>query len=667
MNRDGRYIFEGSVMQAIFSSNNIRYQVNCAILLKEFFFMPMYSMETSPLFKYFINHGLDDKDINERRNTVLADYAGKKFSRISIPVVIVKKPYNTESINDERFELAILTDENDQHIYEGTGLSWISKSYVEENKPTIFNLDYEILRLFEIADKVAINSYGKETIGLNELIVAYAECEPDIYNRVVDVMLPGRIEKVEEEKQLKTVEYYTFSLPAELNGFITVMNSEKIEECTILGRDKETEQLITIMMKRTKRNVVMVGEPGVGKTAIAEKFVWMVQNGQVPERLRDAIVLSLDINSIIAGTQYRGTAEARFDALKKFLVENPNCILFVDEIHLLLGAGACKEGELDLANALKPLLARGETRVIGATTRSEYEQYFSRDGALKRRFEVIFVEEPRSSEVVEMLAKQIESLEKYHGVTISRDMVEEVVLKAACFNYQTANPDRSLDLLDKAMTCAESAGRKEVTMEDVLKNFQIYFKKYKKMGKELKRATALHEAAHYLLGKYSPELVEYNPLAVSIYPANHYLGVTVCDTLDDETPSGSYEYFKQKIGALLAGTVAEELYAKISTAGAANDLRKANEIAEDVVTKYSLDFDIGKSNYRVYNYSDTKGKAQSTLDDRIKKVLHDGKEYAKKVLNERHDMLIVLVDALEKNGILTDEQIQKIFKEHGLE
>ena len=121
------------------------------------------------------------------------------------------------------------------------------------------------------------------------------------------------------------------------------------------------------------------------------------------------------------------------------------------------------------------------------------------------------------------------------------------------------------------------------------------------------------------------------------------------------------------IGAVLAGTVAEELYTKISTAGAANDLRKANEIAEDVVTKYSLDFDIGKSNYRVYNYSDTKGKAQSTLDDRRKKVVHDGKEYAKKVLNERHDMLIVLVDALEKNGIITDEQIKKIFKEHGVE
>ena len=122
--------------------------------------------------------------------------------------------------------------------------------------------------------------------------------------------------------------------------------------------------------------------------------------------------MSLDVNAIVAGTQYRGTAEERFRQLIQFLERNPRCILFVDEIHLLLGAGACRDGDLDLANALKPMLARGETRVIGATTEDEYKKYFSRDSALKRRFEPIEVREPRADEVYDMIKNQIKLLEE---------------------------------------------------------------------------------------------------------------------------------------------------------------------------------------------------------------------------------------------------------------
>lgn len=127
----------------------------------------------------------------------------------------------------------------------------------------------------------------------------------------------------------------------------------------------------------------MVGYPGVGKTAIIEKFVYSIVKGTCPEKFKDSVVLSLDVTSIVAGTQYRGQAEERFQDLIDFLENYPKCILFIDEIHTVLGAGACKDGELDLANALKPILARGDTQVIGATTFDEYEKYFQEMGHFK--------------------------------------------------------------------------------------------------------------------------------------------------------------------------------------------------------------------------------------------------------------------------------------------
>lgn len=137
--------------------------------------------------------------------------------------------------------------------------------------------------------------------------------------------------------------------------------SKDSKECHICGREEETKALIRILMKKTKRNAVLVGNAGVGKTALAEKFTWMIVTGNCPKKFQDNIVVKLDVNDIVAGTQYRGSAEERFQQLIQFLEKNPKCILFIDEIHLLLGAGACREGDLDLANALKPLLARGET------------------------------------------------------------------------------------------------------------------------------------------------------------------------------------------------------------------------------------------------------------------------------------------------------------------
>ena len=623
--------FESSALEVIATVKEITDDINYPVIIKEIFFAVLYSYPNSPMYMYFRKHGVSEQEISDFRDETF-------------------KKMGTNLIEYE-------------YTYLRLDLGGYLSNEMPKNIEQVFDLavDINVVRIFMTALKIAKNQYGKESVGISDLIVAFAELYPDYYDMVVTELMPGRKKKMDEK------EHYSFRLPQELSGFLTVMNDnvpKEGSECPILGREEETKELEKVLMKQTKRNAVLVGNPGVGKTALVEKLVWMIETGDCHYNFYGMKVVSLDVNAIIAGTRYRGMAEERFKQLIEFLENNPDCILFVDEIHLLLGAGACSNNDLDLANALKPLLARGATRVIGATTIEEYENYFSRDGALKRRFEKIYVKEPRTSEVIKMIKNQVERLEKTHHVYISDELIKEVVNKAACFNFETCNPDRSLDLLDKVMVSAELEERSEVEMQDVLDNFKIYFRKFDKMNRELKKATAYHEAGHYIVTRFSDELVEYDLLAVSIYPTENYLGVNVYDIDEEATPSGSLEYYIQKIASLLAGRIAEERYSNALTSGASSDLNKATAIASDVVTKYALDTDF--SRYRVYSLSKDNVPTYSNvtvdnIEERINSVLEKGEEHAKRILEERKEYLDLLANALVEKGMLTNTEINRIF------
>lgn len=676
MDENSTFTFEESALIAIANSYLIADKIKFPFISKEILFAALYSMPDSPLYKYFLNHGATEESISKARVEIFLMMNGKTLEYYYVPFYINLNGYLDEAEKDEDSNLQevideIVREELETEVHEVGEDPSESKLFEASNSPMgseedgnsidIISLDIDIIRMFTKAKEIARRDYGKDTIGITDLISAFAEMFESYYDTVVDKILPDR------KKEVMGDNYIEFSLPQELSGFLTVMNkkfSKRSRECYVLGRDEETKTLIKILMKQTKRNAILVGKPGVGKTALVEKLVWMIVTGNIHPLFKDMVVLSLDVNSIVAGTMYRGTAEERFKRLIDFLEGNPNVILFIDEIHLLLGAGACRDGDLDLANALKPLLARGDTRVIGATTVEEYENYFSRDGALKRRFEKIFVKEPRTSEVLSMIGNQVKRLEETHHVHISDELIQEVINKASCFNFETCNPDRSLDLLDKVMVSAELEGRDEVTMDDVLENFNIYFKKFEKMSPKLKRSTAYHEAGHYIVTKFSEELVEYELLAVSIYPAEGYLGVNVFDIDTEATSSGSLEYHIQRIASLLAGRIAEEYYSKTFTSGAASDLVKASDIANRVVTQYALD---GKaSKYRVYNSSKERmptysQKTVNSVDERIDAILDMAEEYAKKLLEEKKVYLEVLVDALVEKGMLTEPEISKLF------
>lgn len=216
----------------------------------------------------------------------------------------------------------------------------------------------------------------------------------------------------------------------------------------VIGREKEIKRIITILSRRTKNNPILIGEPGVGKTAIVEGLAQRIAKERVPENLIDKRIVMLDLAGMIAGTKYRGEFEERLKAIMQEIAADSNVIVFIDEIHLLVGAGAA-EGALDAANILKPVLARGTMRVIGATTIDEYQKSIEKDAALERRFQSVQVKPPTIAETNEILKGLKAKYEAHHGVTIEEPIIEQIVHLSDRYMSERFMPDKALDLLDE--------------------------------------------------------------------------------------------------------------------------------------------------------------------------------------------------------------------------
>ena len=217
----------------------------------------------------------------------------------------------------------------------------------------------------------------------------------------------------------------------------------------VIGREKEIERLIQILSRRTKNNPALIGEPGVGKTAIVEGLAHRIVDGDVPETLEKKRVVALDIASVVAGTKYRGEFEERLKKVIEEIKNAGNCIVFIDEFHTMMGAGAA-EGAVDAANILKPSLARGELQCIGATTLDDYRKHIERDSALERRFQPILVEEPSEEEALEILRGVKARYEEHHQLTISDEALKSAVSFASRYIPDRFLPDKAIDLIDEA-------------------------------------------------------------------------------------------------------------------------------------------------------------------------------------------------------------------------
>ena len=217
----------------------------------------------------------------------------------------------------------------------------------------------------------------------------------------------------------------------------------------VIGRSKEIQRVIEVLSRRTKNNPVLIGEPGVGKTAIAEGLAQQIVNNEVPEILRDKRVMTLDMGTVVAGTKYRGEFEDRLKKVMDEIRQAGNIILFIDELHTLIGAGGA-EGAIDASNILKPSLARGELQCIGATTLDEYRKYIEKDAALERRFQPIRVDEPTAEESVRILEGLRDRYEAHHRVSITDAAIEAAVKLSDRYISDRFLPDKAIDLIDEA-------------------------------------------------------------------------------------------------------------------------------------------------------------------------------------------------------------------------
>ena len=237
----------------------------------------------------------------------------------------------------------------------------------------------------------------------------------------------------------------------------------------VIGRDVETERVIQILNRRQKNNPCLIGEPGVGKTAIAEGLAQRIAAGEVPYKLRDKEVFLLDLTALVAGTQFRGQFESRMKSLIGEIKECGNIILVIDEVHNLVGAGDA-EGSMNAANILKPALSRGEIQVIGATTFAEYRKYIEKDAALERRFQPVSVAEPSLEEAAQIMQGIAKAYAEFHGVSISPEIARQCVILSERYITDRFLPDKAIDLLDEAcsdlnLRCKEISQRAELKKE----------------------------------------------------------------------------------------------------------------------------------------------------------------------------------------------------------
>ncbi|KJV37980.1 ATP-dependent Clp protease ATP-binding subunit ClpA [Acinetobacter brisouii] len=382
-----------------------------------------------------------------------------------------------EFLTVEHLLLALLDNDSAVNALKACGADVVTlrkelEEYVEQHTPKLGENSEQAPHPTESFDRIlqrAIfhvqSSGGDRTVeGADVLVAMYSERDTfAVYllkrhqiNRLTLTQYlshGSRKEEIQVEEESDDLEGETTNAAAgPLEQYTTNLNVEAAKGKTdpLIGREKEIERTAQILCRRRKNNPLLVGDPGVGKTSIAEGLAWLIVNGKAPQPLSKAEVYSLDIGALVAGTKYRGDFEKRLKQLLTALKKNPNAILFIDEIHMIIGAGSSMGSTMDASNLIKPALANGTLRCIGSTTFQEYRQVFEKDHALSRRFQKVDVNEPSISETIDILRGLKSKFEEFHHVEYDDKALVSAVELAAKFITDRFLPDKAIDVIDEA-------------------------------------------------------------------------------------------------------------------------------------------------------------------------------------------------------------------------
>ncbi len=390
-----------------------------------------------------------------------------ELNRVFTTAVEIARERKHEYLTLEHILLAIAQSEEGRKILVGLGANYkrmieLLKNYIEKNVPKVEgNIDpLETVPLSQAINEmmVHVNSAGKKEAKIGDMLAALMLQEESFAKAVLehenierlDILeyishgnseLAESIESSESAKEFPNLESFTIELTA-------LAKEDKIDE--VIGRVDEIDRVMQILCRRKKNNPLLVGEPGVGKTAIAEGLALKISRDEVPEILKGAKVFALDMGSLIAGTKFRGDFEKRLKGIISEIAQIENAIMFIDEIHTLVGAGSTSGGSMDASNLLKPALARGELKCIGATTHQEYRNFFDKDKALSRRFGIVEVDEPSKEDTFKILKGLQNKYESFHSITFTDDALESAIDLSVKYIHDRFLPDKAIDIIDDA-------------------------------------------------------------------------------------------------------------------------------------------------------------------------------------------------------------------------
>ncbi len=324
----------------------------------------------------------------------------------------------------------------------------------------------------------------------------------------------------------------------------------------VIDRERELRRVIQILCRRTKNNPVLIGEPGVGKTAIVEGLAQWIAQKNVPALLQDKRVVMLDIAAIVAGTKYRGEFEDRLKKIIKEIAAEKNIILFIDELHTLIGAGGA-EGTIDASNMLKPSLSRGEIQCIGTTTTGEYRKYLEKDPALERRFQAVVVEEPDQTATIKILKGLQSYYENFHNVTYSEEALETAVLLAKRFLHEKAFPDKAIDILDEAGASKQFLVHKSVKIENLRKQIaELNEQKLQLVSRQRYEAAAsIRDSVQQLRKELDSELASPPSVALEVSDNDIYAAVSVMTGIPLEKIRDDESVYLQNMEQIIHRTV----------------------------------------------------------------------------------------------------------------
>jgi ATP-dependent Clp protease ATP-binding subunit ClpB len=383
------------------------------------------------------------KIINAAQNLAL----GKKHQKIT-PMHIF-----SELLNSNHDLIVKALEGSDVNQIKISIQNYLSKEPTHNGTGQIF-ADPKLIQLFEKAEKLASEQHDNY-VSIDSLLVSSIQSDSNIedlikkaglnlnkiQSKISEIRKNSKSDSESSDDNFNALEKYTINV---------TQKAQNRELDPVIGRDEEIRRTIQVLSRRTKNNPILIGDPGVGKTALIEGLAQRIVNKDVPKSLENKVIRILDLGLLLAGAKYRGEFEERLqNVLKEIHKENGKIILFIDEIHTLVGAGK-SDGAMDASNMLKPALARGELHCVGATTLDEYKKYFEKDAALTRRFQMVFVNEPSSSDAVAILRGLKEKYEIHHGIRISDEAILAAVQLSDRYITDRFLPDKAIDLMDEA-------------------------------------------------------------------------------------------------------------------------------------------------------------------------------------------------------------------------